>query len=200
MTRSTIFTLFVAITFALGIVPSSALACKCMLPTVAEAREQAVSVFEGRVTAIEDVPAKEGEGGGQKQVTLSLVRTWKGLENVETIVVSTSDSSASCGYMFEPNTSYLVYTNGSEAEPQVSGCSHTRAMSDAGEDLSVLGAGITPVEVKPAEATKPEPPKTAPKSGGCGSMRGSAQASSSLLLLPGLGAVLGARRRRTQRH
>ncbi len=198
MTRSSIFALFC--TFGLAVfvpfaLPATALACKCMLGTVEAGRESAVALFEGRVTTIEDVAAVEGAGGGTKRVTLSLVRTWKGLENKESVVVSTSDSSASCGYMFEPNTSYLVYATGSEAELQVSGCSRTRLLSDAGEDLGILGAGITPVDVKPATAAEPKP-ATAPKTGGCGSVKSAAQAGATLFLMPVTGLVLGARRRR----
>jgi len=201
MTRPTIFSLFCAFCLAtfLSLVPlalpSTALACKCMIGTVEAGREAAAAVFEGRVTAIEHVAPGEGEGGGKNRVTLGIVRTWKGLENKESIVISTSDSSASCGVTFEPNTSYLVYADGTEAAMEVSGCSRTRPMADASEDLGVLGAGITPVDVKPAPAPESKP-ATAPKTGGCGSVKGAAQASASLLLLPATGLVLGTRRRR----
>ena len=149
---------------------------------------------EEALDVVDESGAAEGAGGGTKRVTLALVRTWKGLENKESVIVSTSDSSASCGYTFEPNTSYLVYASGSETALEVSGCSRTRAMTDASEDLAILGAGITPVEVNPAPAPETKPP--APKTGGCGSVKGAAQASASLMLLPVTGLALRARRRR----
>lgn len=201
MLHSSFFTRFVAI-FSLLMAaafsaPSAAHACKCMFPEVAPAREGATAVFEGRVTAIADEPVEGDVGIGKKRVTLALVRTWKGLENKESVVVSTSASSASCGYMFEPNASYLVYADGTEDALEVSGCSRTRPMSDAADDLAVLGGGITPVEVKNAPApTTPPVPATAPKSGGCGSVSGSASAGASLLFFPATGLLLGARRKR----
>jgi hypothetical protein len=182
----------------LFVAPSVADACKCMFPEAGPAREAAAAVFEGRVTAVEDVPVQGEVGTGTKRVTLALVRTWKGLENKESVIVSTSASSASCGYMFEPNTSYLVYASGSEANLEVSGCSRTRAMADASDDLAVLGAGITPVDVK-AQPAPPAAPTTSPKTGGCGSVSSSARASASLVLLPVTGLVLGARRRKQRR-
>ncbi len=177
-------------------IPSSAYACKCIFPETAPAREAATAVFEGRVTAVEEVPPEGEVGMGMKRVTLALVRTWKGLENKESVTVSTNASSASCGYDFEPNTSYLVYAGGSEAALDVSGCSRTRRMSDASEDLAVLGVGITPVDVK-AEPSAPPAAATVPtKRGGCGSMSGSASAGASLLFFPVTGLVLRARRRK----
>lgn len=200
MLHSSFFTRFVAVFSLLAAVafaaPSAAHACKCMFPEVAPAREGATAVFEGRVTAMVDEPVDGDVSIGKKRVTLALVRTWKGLENKESVVVSTSASSASCGYMFEPNTSYLVYADGTESALEVSGCSRTRLMSDAADDLAVLGAGITPVDVKNTPATTPPVPATAPKSGGCGSMSGSASAGASLLFFPATGLLLGARRRR----
>lgn len=207
MMRSTLFFVLGALLCGLATLPATAHACKCMLPTPEQAREAAPLIFEGRVSAIEDVPAKPEEGVGTKRVTLALVRTWKGLESKESVVVSTSASSASCGFMFEPNTSYLVYAaEGEGGVIEVSGCSRTRAMTDAADDLAVLGAGITPVEVKPADkpADKPgettgnEPPKAAPRTGGCGSTSGTAQASLSLMLLPVTGLVLQRRRRHSK--
>ncbi len=182
--------------------PSLAYACDCILPEPGPAREAAAAVFEGRVTTVEDVTPEGDVGVGTKRVTLALVRTWKGLENKESVVVSTSASSASCGYMFEPNTSYLVYASGGEDALEVSGCSRTRLMSDGNDDLGVLGAGITPVDVKAQPAAPAAAmPATAPKSGGCGSMSGSAKAtaSASLLLFPVTGLVFGARRRKQRR-
>jgi len=195
MMRSTLFFVLGALLCGLAALPATAYACKCMLPTPEQAREAAPLIFEGRVSKIEDVPATPEQGIGTKRVTLALVRTWKGLEDKESVVVSTSASSASCGFTFEPSTSYLVYAaEGEGGVIEVSGCSRTRAMADASEDLAVLGAGITPVEVKPADETKSEPPKTAPRSGGCGSTRG-AEASGGLFLLPLTGLLLKRRRR-----
>src|SRR5918994_238197 len=84
---------------------SAALACKCRPVEVAEAKGEAQVIFEGRVSKISDEAPSEGGPPPGKQVTLAIVRTWKGVDNVETVTVRTNESSASCGYSFELNTS-----------------------------------------------------------------------------------------------
>jgi hypothetical protein len=176
---------------------SPAAACKCKFPTVEEGKEGAAAVFEGRVTKIEDAAKVEGGPPPGKRVTFALVRTWKALEDQEVITAHTSESSASCGYAFELDTSYLVYAGGEPGALSVSACSRTRKLSEATEDLAGLGAGITPVKVEPAaDAGAKPPPKT--KTAGCAtSGSASAKTASSMLLFMGAPALgLVARRRR----
>jgi len=177
---------------------SPAAACKCKFPTVEEGKEGAVAVFEGRVTKIEDEAKVEGGPPPGKRVTFALVRTWKALEDQEVISAHTSESSASCGYTFELDSSYLVYAGGEPGALSVSACSRTRKMSEATEDLASLGAGITPVKVEPvaADAGAKPPPKT--KTAGCAtSGSASAKTASSMLLFMGTPALgLAVRRRR----
>lgn len=198
MTRPTVLTLAGGLALAWLTGTARARACKCAVPPALEARAAATAVFEGRVSTVEELPAAGNATGDSRQVTLAVVRVWKGLESTETVRVTTRGASASCGSMFEPNVSYLVYAGGSTATLEVSGCSRTRALSDAGEDLALLGAGITPVTVT-ADSPAAVPPKAAPKTGGCGSVGAAAQASASLALLPVTGLVLGARRRKGAR-
>jgi MYXO-CTERM domain-containing protein len=186
--------LLFALTLALGLWNASAHACKCRPLSVDEAKADASAIFEGRVTKLADEAPAEGQPPAGKLVTLALVRTWKGLENEETITVRTSESSASCGYAFELDKSYLVYAQGAPDALAVTSCGRTRPMAESNEDLAALGAGITPVKVEPvADAGAPAtPPKT--KTGGCASSQGQARASMGWLGLPML--VLAARRRR----
>jgi hypothetical protein len=177
---------------------SPAAACKCKFPTVEEGKEGAVAVFEGRVTKIEDEAKVEGGPPPGKRVTFALVRTWKTLEDQEQVTLRTNESSAACGYDFEQDKSYLVYAGGEPGALSASACSRTRPMSDASEDLGVLGAGITPVKVEPAADAGPSaPPKT--KSAGCATS-GSAKASTSSAMLwfmgtPAVGFAVRRRRR-----
>ncbi|HTU62822.1 MAG TPA: hypothetical protein VMF89_30375, partial [Polyangiales bacterium] len=50
-----------------------ALACKCKLQTVDEAKQDAVAIFEGRVTSIVDEPKTENNMFPGKTVTVALV-------------------------------------------------------------------------------------------------------------------------------
>jgi hypothetical protein len=191
MFRSALFA-GLALVGSLSLVPE-AQACKCSMPAPQQAKENAAAVFEGRVTEIQHQEAGGASGIGFNLVTLKLVRTWKGVNDVETVQVRTSDSSASCGIMFEKDTSYLVYAAQGEQGLEAGSCGRTMAMEAATEDLAVLGGGVTPVKVdpKPAE-TKSEPPKA--KSGGCGTTKTAASASLGLVL-PVVGLVLARRRR-----
>jgi hypothetical protein len=188
--------LFFVFSLVLGCVWSApALACKCRPLSVEEGQSDASAIFEGRVTKLADEAPTAGGPPPGKLVTLALVRTWKGLENEETVTLRTSESSASCGYAFELSTSYLVYASGTPDALSVSSCSRTRPMSEASEDLAALGAGITPVKVEPvADAgagTPAKPPRA--KSGGCASSSGQKRASLAWLALPVV--ALAARRR-----
>ena len=169
-------------------------ACKCAPQTVQEALAQADVIFEGRVRQIQP-----SEDQRSLQVSLAVVRSWKALEDVESVTVATSASSASCGFSFEQDRSYLVYARRAKDDGalQVSLCSRTRGMSQAAEDLAALGAGVTPVAVAAApDAGQPaeEPPATA--GGGCASTRTDASGAA-LLLGP---ALMGRRRRRSLSH
>jgi MYXO-CTERM domain-containing protein len=157
-------------TLALG---SPALACKCAPHSVAEGLADAAAVFEGRVVSVDDISEGADPVVTKKRVTLSIVRVWKDLEDVETVTVTTNSESAACGFHFERDKSYLVYASRSDDSYTVSSCTRTRPIADAGEDFSQLGGGVTPVRIVPAapaatpgkagesETTKPR------KRGGC---------------------------------
>lgn len=173
---------------------SSALACKCRPLSVDEAKADAQVIIEGRVTKIATELASEGGPPPGKLITLSIVRTWKGLENEEIVTVRTNESSASCGYTFELASSYLIYAGGTLDALSVSSCSRTRPMVEASEDLAALGAGIVPVKVEPiADAGAGDagrhgkPP--AVRQGGCAGGKGSASTALLLLGLPAMGLV-----------
>jgi hypothetical protein len=132
---------------------SPAFACKCMLPPVEAAREDASALFEGRVISIDDIAGASVATNGEKKVTLAIVRTWKGLDNVEQVAVYTNGSSAACGYSFAKDVSYLIYARDHEGRITVSSCSRTKPIGDSAEDLAILGAGSTPVKVEPKPVT-----------------------------------------------
>ncbi len=136
----------------------SAHACKCMLPEVEPAREDASTLFEGRVLSIDTIAGASDATNGEKKVTLAIVRTWKGLDTVEKVDVYTNGSTAACGYPFAKDTSYLVYTRNHDGRETVSLCGRTRPIADAQEDLTKLGAGATPVKVEPKAAPQSSAP------------------------------------------
>jgi MYXO-CTERM domain-containing protein len=170
-------------------------ACSCLAQDAAAAFEGAASVFEGRVVAID--PA----GEMQLEVRLRVVRTWKGAD-AEEFTVNTAANSAACGYGFEVDHSYLVYTNAAsdaeEGHEQVSLCSNTKPIESAETELADLGPGSTPVDpghglgAAPPEAEQPHAP---PASGGCASCDAGGPASPALVGLAIAVAFLLRRRR-----
>lgn len=180
--------------------PAPGHACKCMLQTVEQAKEQAAAIFEGHVTELASVPVQGDPSFTQARATLKLVRVWKGLDKTETVEVTTASETAACGFPFEKGQSYLVYAGSGEQGYTVSLCSRTRPMADASEDLAALGGGVTPVEVKAGDKVEPPPPpKAAPKRGGCAASASystsSKQAALFWLGAPALGLVWMRRRR-----
>jgi hypothetical protein len=184
-----------ALAALVSLVPA-AQACKCMFPTPQDAKTNATAVFEGRVSEIQHEETSGAAGMGFNVVTLQLVRTWKGVENLETVQVRTNDSSAACGISFEKDKSYLVYAVQGERGLEAHSCGRTAELSAASEDLATLGGGVTPVKVDPPAAApeKQEPPKV--KSGGCASSSKASASASLGLMLPAFGLVLAGRRRR----
>jgi MYXO-CTERM domain-containing protein len=160
-----------------------ALACSCEPQTVEQAKQDAVAIFQGRVTAIVAAPASGPDALPEKSVTLEVARRWRGVKGQGTVTLRTAESGATCGYGFVLGTSYLIYAAGEPAKLEVHSCSRTRPVSDAGEDLAALGEGDG----------------AAPKSkrGGCASAKASASAAPLYWLgASGVGLLAGRRRRR----
>lgn len=131
---------------------NSASACKCSQATPEQSFERSRAVFSGRVVdVVEPSPAERRSPRSDEapnflsgvKVTFEVSEVWKG-NNKQRLVVSTSDSSASCGYSFQEGEEYLVYASGEEAKLQTGLCSGTKPLSNARADLAVLGEGETP--------------------------------------------------------
>lgn len=171
--------------------PESARACSCMAQDPAAAFEGAASVFEGRVLSIE--PA----GEMQLEVRIRVVRTWKGAD-AEEITVTTPAQSAGCGYGFEVEHHYLIYSDAGEEHESVSLCSNTKPIEQAEAELADLGPGATPVD--PANglgaAEQGEEQPEAPARGGCASCSAADPSTFLVLCLAGLAATLRRRSRR----
>ncbi|MFO7536714.1 MAG: hypothetical protein R6X32_01490 [Chloroflexota bacterium] len=134
--------------------PAPVFACSCAPPPPpAEALEQATAVFAGTVTNIDIPGGTIISTADPVAITFQVETVWKG--PVEpTLLVTTARDSASCGYHFDLNQSYLVYAYGSERSLETNLCSRTTRLSPILEDLVVLGEGTTP----PAVLVLPESP------------------------------------------
>ncbi|MCC2671936.1 MAG: hypothetical protein K0Q72_4407 [Armatimonadetes bacterium] len=137
MTRRTSYALLpAAALLAIGSL-GRALACSCLPPPPPkEALQKAAAVFVGKVVEIET-----DEKARTRKVTLAVSRRWKGKPE-KRATVRTAMDSATCGYGFQQDKEYLVYTYSQEQKPEqwTNICTRTKPLSAAKEDLNELGA------------------------------------------------------------
>ena len=183
----------------LALAPPVARACSCTEPPPPrEALAAAAAVFEGQVLEIVEA------GPMRVRVRFRVTQHWKGVESEELTLLPAPDSPA-CGVPFAVGESWLVYGDGSEGGLSASLCSRTVRMSEAGEDVAALGAGITPVDIRPEDEPEEDedarPVAPPAERGGCQScaLVGPGSSRGGLVALPLLALVLprlSGRRRR----
>ena len=182
--------------------PDLTYACKCATPgPPSEELSRSDLVFSGRVVSIVSLDGSDGAASdpdpeapdfGVYSIEFDVETVWKGAAH-ETMYLTTNRDSASCGFTFEEDASYVVYA---QDDLNVNRCSRTRLLSEATEDVAELGEGSAPAE---GSASRPEGlpesgPAGTPGSGGCGLSPDKADLSAVALLF---GIVcLGLRRRR----
>lgn len=149
-----------ALSLALVLAAPPTDACSCKPPSPpAEAMAERDAVFEARVAEVRADPSE-----GRSAVTLEVLRSWKGVD-ASSLTVTTSGSSASCGFHFEEGERYLVYADAVEGALWVSLCSRTAPIDSAQKDLAVLGepafvpsdSGPAAPPVDPAPSAPPPP-------------------------------------------
>jgi len=136
----------------LALAQAETLACTCFAPfpkfslraRVMKARNEAQAVFTGKVLEITEDPETLSV-----VVKLRVGRVFKG-SLPEEISIVTAWSDGICGYRFEIGESYLVYANGpNESSLGTSICQRTAKLSNAANDLKVLGSGKVVAKIKP---------------------------------------------------
>ena len=135
-----------ALLFAFCVSSFSAVACSCIMPgTVAEEVERADAVFTGTVIAV-DTPIYGAYVFPDVEVTFTVQKYWKGVLS-EPLVIHTGQGGGDCGFGFEEGESYLVYAYADDTgDLHANICSRTAVLSDAEEDLAMLGKGFVPAE------------------------------------------------------
>lgn len=123
----------------------TAYACSCMQPlSPDEELPNYDAVFAGKVIDMDEKRSDDSlfSSANSLLVTFDVDKVWKGPQT-NTITIQTSVSSASCGFYFEDDQSYIVYANQQVDTLDVSLCSRTGLLSSAIEDLQELGPGIS---------------------------------------------------------
>jgi hypothetical protein len=125
--------------------PSASYACSCANnPDPKTALEKAEAVFAGKVIAVKQERKQEGVVGAVEYRDANLFevdKAWKGV-NQSQIIIYDMGHDVSCGFVFEEGESYLVYVyKNKNGELYTSFCSRTVELSNAGQDLKLLGQG-----------------------------------------------------------
>lgn len=122
-------------------------ACSCAsLPSVNENLAMKTAVFAGKVVSIKNNSFSLFKSSADPvQVTLEVSEVWKGPAQ-QKIVITTAESSASCGYNFDLNSEYLVYASGENNQLSTGLCEGTKLLSSAASDLAILGTGEIPIQ------------------------------------------------------
>ena len=116
--------------------PSRSFACSCAAPgTPAEALAESALVFRGTVTSI-----GPSDDDRRLRVRFEVATVWKGSE-AETVALATPSDTAACGYPFEEQVEYVVY---SYDGANVALCSRTAPVEFAGEDLAAFETDVQP--------------------------------------------------------
>jgi hypothetical protein len=130
-------------------IPSKVHACSCAMPQPVEAQiNRSEAVFAGRVIEVKEHRSLGGRI--TKSALFEVSQIWKGGSESQ-IIIHTGGGGGDCGYHFEEGKDYLVYAQpstmyGDKAVLVTIICDRTNVLTQAQEDLAILGEGKAPTE------------------------------------------------------
>ncbi|MBE9129514.1 MULTISPECIES: protease complex subunit PrcB family protein [unclassified Coleofasciculus] len=131
-------------------------ACSCLVREPQEYFESANAVFSGRVIDVIE-PGRRSDRSNpnstNRRVRIEVSEVWKG-NKARQVILTTSDSSASCGFNFVEGEDYLVYASRSEGRLTTNLCSGTKSLVQAQADLAMLNQQEIPTSNVPFENIK----------------------------------------------
>ncbi|USK33310.1 hypothetical protein LIT25_22745 [Bacillus sp. F19] len=111
-------------------------ACSCaQQPSVQSELENKTAIFSGKVLKV--------TVSSQKKVLIDVDLIWKGPSQSQ-LMIETERDSAGCGVDFIEGENYLVYAFGDKNNLETGLCERTNLLTDAGDDIRILGAGKKP--------------------------------------------------------
>lgn len=145
-TRARFLLIALAVNLALAGVLNvhAAHACTCInIPGAEEGLRTSDAVFAGEATDIEADYLAPGNGPPLGRVVFDVTESWKGVPE-EPVVAYGQGPGASCGLDFDEGKSYLVYAyrtgDGPDDHLETNLCTATKPLSEARDDLRVLGS------------------------------------------------------------
>lgn len=137
--------LLVSVAILMLAAPRDLAACSCVADIpLCESFWAADVVFEGEVTAVEQMPASKGVTDlfAQRRVQFAVTRVWRG-QPADSIDVMTGSGGGDCGYGFRKGRKYLVYAAEHEGRLTTNICSPTKPLDRAAQDLEYLQSATT---------------------------------------------------------
>ncbi len=120
----------------LVVAPAVVHACSCLPGDTDSYFKDAEYVFKGKAASLD---LAEGEdaitGAGTNVITFDNVKLYKGESASESIEVSTTSQSASCGVNFEEGKTYMVYASESDGVLSTFLCSGTTELTSQNSSL-----------------------------------------------------------------
>lgn len=139
--------------------PSYSCSCDPVLDPQTEAKS-ADAVFSGKVIDIaapssawllnSSFPFVHRSKQIHYRITFDVREVWKGAGIASRTIVKTIPWGTLCGYHFKKDEQYLVYASNRPNGLETWMCSRTRTISNASEDLLILGPGSAPVSSVPS--------------------------------------------------
>jgi hypothetical protein len=128
------------------VISTSAHACSCMMPPpTSEKFKNSELVFKGKVSSIN---TDKSTGIYGKEVKLQASKIWKGTPS-KSITLYTSGDEASCGYYFQINKEYIIYSNKSGDILTTNSCSGNAADREMIKEETDLDKITTIKEIPP---------------------------------------------------
>ncbi|HYE73008.1 MAG TPA: hypothetical protein VEF04_06750 [Blastocatellia bacterium] len=113
--------------------------CSCVYGSPRQERKKAKAVFVGQVV---EVYSGSGRDDYPAIAELKVERYWKGIKKSETIEVLSDMGLHSCrAVLYKKGARYIVYAFEDKGSLVTHGCTRTREIEEAAEDLKELGEG-----------------------------------------------------------
>ena len=108
--KTTLYAALLSALTALAVLPSSAQACSCRLPTVEDHMTMSDAVFRGEVLEVwRGGPAGPGDDSRAQSARIAVDKTWKGDLGAEVILSTHALDGAMCGFVLEAGQEQVFF-------------------------------------------------------------------------------------------
>jgi len=159
--RKQLFTILLAGSFIFSHQTSSACDCVSSTRDAYEGLQRADAVFIGRVVNSRMIEVSDSvDHPLELQVNIKVEKVLKGIKSKEVILRTGPGLGGDCGFKFQKGKEYLVFAYGMPNKLETSGCSRTKELKYAAEDIKEIKQGGKLLEVAPDKLTGKIVPRT----------------------------------------